>query len=186
MRPRRSCWTTLVVSVKGTKMQEAKERVLEQGPGYQVGETKTGLLVVGRRMSLAEAFPQVDPGGEALGGRVLIQLRAAKQFSDGGIALPDESQDYEKSMTAVGKVIQLGQIAYCDRNTGERWPEGAWVAVGDFCRIPKWGGDRWEVVLPEDEDKPPREQRRARFVIYNDREIIGRITGDPMKFIDYI
>lgn len=167
------------------KMQ-SEVKVLEQGQGYTVGERHDGLLVVNRKMTLAEAFPVIDSGGEALGGRVLIQLRCAKQYSDGGIALPDESQDYEKSMTAVGKVIQLGQIAYRDRDTGEPWPEGAWVKVGDFVRIPKWGGDRWEVVFPEDEEKPPREQRRARFVIYNDREIIGRITGDPLKFIDYV
>ena len=24
------------------------------------------------------------------------------------------------------------------------WPEGSWCEVGDYIRVPKWGGDRWE------------------------------------------
>jgi co-chaperonin GroES (HSP10) len=131
-------------------------------------------------MTLEEAFPNAEPGLVPTGGRVLVQLRNAKRRSAGGLILTAESKDFEKWNTAVGKVLALGELAYKDRMTGEPWPEGAWVQVGDYVRVPKWGGDRWEVRLSEDPEDV------ARFVVYNDREVIGKITGDPLQFIDYV
>lgn len=160
--------------------------VLERGPGYEIEETSSGIAVVSKKMTLEEAFPVVDPGSRPFGGRVLVQLRCAKKFSDGGIALPAESQDWEKSLTAVGKILALGPLAYKDRATGDAWPEGAWVIPGMFVRVPKWGGDRWEIVLPEDRELARPKQRRARFVIFNDGELISEITADPLEFVDYV
>lgn len=130
--------------------------------------------------TLEEAFPTADPGGVPVGGRVLVQLRSAKQKSAGGIVLVEETKDFEKWNTAVGKVIALGPLAYKNRDTGEPWPEGEWVQVGDFVRVPKWGGDRWEVSLSSEPGDV------ARFVVYNDREVIVKITGDPLRFRDYV
>ena len=149
-------------------------------------QTKSGLLAVTKKQTLEEAFPVVDAGATPLGGRILVQLRCAKTMSDGGIALADESKDYEKWNTAVGKVIALGPLAFKDRNTAEYWPEGAWVTEGEYVRVPKWGGDRWEIPVPEDKDLPYGLQRKARFVIYNDREVISKITGNPLDFVDYV
>lgn len=133
-------------------------------------------------MKLEEAFPKVPHGVDPSGGRVVVQLRSPKRKTSGGIVLPDESKDFEKWNTATGKVIALGPLAYKDRNTGEMWPEGAWCKVGDYVRVPKWGGDRWEMPVPD--AKHPDET--ARFVVYNDREIIGVITTDPSLFKDYV
>jgi hypothetical protein len=56
------------------------------------------------------------------------------------------------------------------------WPEGSWCVVGDFIRVPKWGGDRWEVKVPgEDQSEDP-----ALFMIINDHEVIAKITGNPL------
>jgi hypothetical protein len=48
--------------------------------------------------------------------------------------------------------------------------------VGDYIRVPKWGGDRWEVKVPgEDQNEDP-----ALFMIINDHEVIAKITGNPL------
>lgn len=144
----------------------------------------TELAVVYRakgEQTLAEAFPDVDPGARPFGDRVLVQLRTPKKTSAGGIVLVEETKDYEKWVTTVGKVIAVGPLAFRDRSTLDQWPEGVWAQIGQFVRVPKHGGDRWEFPLT---DGPQPEM--ARFVIYRDRELIGLITGDPLSFKDYV
>lgn len=131
---------------------------------------------------LAAAFPDIDPGGKPFGDRVLVQLRNAKRMSDGGILLPHETRDQEKWMTTVAKVIAVGPLAFKDRDTLKPWPEGTWAEIGDYVRCPKWGGDRWE--FPVDENDPDSDL--ARFAIFRDRELICGITCDPLKFKDYV
>lgn len=127
---------------------------------------------VGREQTLEEAFPAVDAGIVPLGARVLVQIRTPMTVTKGGIILADESQETEKWNAQVAKVIALGPVAFCDRKTLEKWPEGAWCAPGQFVRVGKYGGDRWEV---------PRGQglESALFVIFKDLDIIGHITADP-------
>jgi hypothetical protein len=67
-------------------------------------------------------------------------------------------------------------LAYKNRDTMEYWPEGTWIQVGDYIRVPKWGGDRWEVKVPGDDDY----EDPALFMILNDHEVIAKLTGDPM------
>jgi hypothetical protein len=74
----------------------------------------------------------------------------------------------------VAKVVEIGPLAFKKRDTMESWPEGSWCEVGDFLRVPKWGGDRWEVEVAENEEP-------ALFMILNDHEIIAKVTGDPLK-----
>ena len=131
---------------------------------------------------LAAAFPEVDPGAKPYGDRVLVQLRNAKRVSAGGIVLPSETRDQEKWLTTVGKLIAVGPLAFKDRSTMQPWPEGTWAEVGQYVRCPKWGGDRWE--FPVDENDPDSDL--ARFVIFKDRELIAAITTDPLSFRDYV
>ena len=126
--------------------------------------------------TLEEAFPNVDPMIKPLGARVLVQLRAVKErVSSAGIVLPDEVKETEKWNTQVGKVLAVGPIAFKKRDSNEPWPEGAWAEVGDFVRVVKWGGDRWEVDY-EDENGL---KGKALFTFFNDHELIGKVTGDP-------
>jgi co-chaperonin GroES (HSP10) len=131
--------------------------------------------------ALAEAFPETDSGIQPFGSRILVQIRTAKSKTSGGIILTNDSKDTEKWNTQVGKVINIGPLAFKNRNTMDGWPEGQWCNEGDFVRVPKYGGDRWEVPLDE---KPMGE--KAMFVIFNDLDIIGKVTGDPLKIKAFI
>jgi co-chaperonin GroES (HSP10) len=120
-----------------------------------------------------EAFPVVDPGALPLGARVLVQLRKTKTKTASGIILPQETRDTERAQNPVGKVISVGPLAFKKRDTMEPWPEGSWCEVGDFLRVPKWTGDRWEVRIADDES--------IEFMIMNDHEVIAKITGNPLQ-----
>ena len=126
---------------------------------------------------LAWAFPSVDPGAKPLGGRILVQLRRTKKkATSAGIILVEETKETEKWQNMVAKVIEIGPLAFKHRDTMQSWPEGSWCAVGDFIRVPKWGGDRWEVKVPGDDDL----EDPALFMVLNDHEVIAKLTGDPL------
>jgi co-chaperonin GroES (HSP10) len=130
-----------------------------------------------RDNELAWAFPAVEPGAVPLGGRILVQLRRAVKKTKSGIFLPHETQETEKWQNMVAKVIALGPLAFKHRDTMQGWPEGTWCQVGDYIRVPKWGGDRWEVQVPgEKENEEP-----SLFMILNDHEVIAKLTGDPLS-----
>ena len=125
---------------------------------------------------LAWAFPSVDPGAKPLGGRILVQLRRTKKkATSAGIILVEETKETEKWNNMVAKVIEIGPLAFKHRDTMQSWPEGSWCEVGDYLRVPKWGGDRWEVPVPGQDEEDP-----ALFMILNDHEVIAKVTGDPL------
>ena len=127
---------------------------------------------------IAWAFPSVDPGAKPLGGRILVQLRRTKKKStSAGIILVEETKETEKWNNMVAKVVEIGPLAFKHRDTMKDWPEGSWCVAGDYIRVPKWGGDRWEVKVPGDDDL----EDPALFMILNDHEIIAKVTGDPLK-----
>ena len=129
--------------------------------------------------AMVEAFPAVDAGIQPFGSRVLIQIRTPKKVSRGGIILDTGTQDTEKWNTQVGKVISLGPLAFKNRNDMTPWPEGDWCKIGEFVRVAKYGGDRWEVKVPDSDES-------AMFVIFNDLDIIGQVTGDPLAIKAFI
>ena len=139
--------------------------------------------VAGNAAEIAWAFPSVDPGAKPLGARVLVQLRRTKKkATSAGIILVEETKETEKWNNMVSRVVAIGPLAFKKRDTMESWPEGSWCEVGDFIRVPKWGGDRWEVRVPgDDEFEDP-----ALFMILNDHEIIAKVTGDPMAMKAFI
>lgn len=129
--------------------------------------------------ALAEAFPAVDAGIQPFGSRVLIQIRTPKKKSNGGIIIDIGTQDTEKWNTQIGKVISLGPLAFKNRNDMKTWPEGEWCKAGEYVRVAKYGGDRWEVKVPGSDES-------AMFVIFNDLDIIGQVTGDPLAIRAFI
>ena len=126
---------------------------------------------------LEEAFPEADPGVTPLGSRILVQLRMPKKMV-GRIHLADETKDAEKWNTQVARVIAVGPVAFRNRTTLEPWPELQWVEPGDFVRVGKYGGDRFEVPLDD--------KTKALFAIFNDLEMIAKVTGDPLQIIAYV
>ena len=132
---------------------------------------------------IAWAFPSVDPGAKPLGGRILVQLRRAKKKTSGsGIILVEETKETEKWNNMVAKVVEIGPLAFRNRDTNEPWPEGSWCAVGDYIRVPKWGGDRWEVPVPGEDDL----EEKALFMILNDHEVIAKVTCNPLLMRAFI
>ena len=127
-----------------------------------------------RESAMDFAFPEVDPGMEPYGSRVLVQIRTPRTMTEGGIAIPDEARETEKWNTQVAKVIKRGPVAFKNRDTLETWKEGEWCQAGAFVRVPKYGGDRWEVPVPGHSDP-------ALFVLFNDLDILGEFTGDPLS-----
>ena len=125
-----------------------------------------------------DAWPSVDPGIHPFGSRVLVQLRKPKSKTAGGIYLPDDAKDTVASNTQIARVVSMGPVAFRDRKTLTEWPEGEWIKQGDFVRTPKFGGDRWQV-----EDS---EGNQIQFAIFNDLELIGKVTGDPLKIKSYV
>lgn len=122
--------------------------------------------------SVDEAFPACDPGVSPFGSRVLVQIRTPKKKTAGGIVLVGETRETEHYNTQVAKVLALGSLAFKNRNTMESWPEGSWCAPGDFVRVPRYGGDRWTVKTPDGDE--------AIVVIFNDLDLVGKVTGDPL------
>jgi co-chaperonin GroES (HSP10) len=117
-----------------------------------------------------ECFPDVDPGVEILGDRVLVQLRREKSTSKGGIILVDETRQTLRYNETVAKVISIGPLAYKSPEDLTPWVEGPWCKVGDLVRTIKYGGDRF-VVQPDDEGAP------VVFITLQAREVISRIKS---------
>jgi len=136
----------------------------------------------GYSADIREAFPDVDPGAKPLGARVLVQLRKAKtRTTHSGIILAEETRDTERAQNPVGKVIAIGPLAFKKRDTMEPWPEGSWCEIGDYLRVPKWTGDRWEVAIGDSKDN-----EKVEFMIMNDHEVIAKITGNPLEVRAFI
>lgn len=136
--------------------------------------------------TLEEAFPDVDPNHEPMGSDVLLQVRVAKRTTgnkirkaDGSeveLELPEEVRATIQANTQVAKIVAVGPLAFKNRNTGLSWPEGAWAAVGDYVKIPKYGGERWEVKHGDGV---------VMFVQFRDLDLKGRIPR-PLDVIAYV
>ena len=130
---------------------------------------------------LAWAFPDVECGMNPYGGRIIVQLRRVKKRK-GMIYLVEETKENEKWNNMIGKVISVGPLAFKNRDTMSAWPEGSWANVGDFVRVPRWGGDRWEIKDPNDEQN----EDPVLFMTINDHELIAAVTDDPLSFKAYV
>ena len=143
-----------------------------------VGETKNLKLNFKWTQEHDEAFVDVDPLIEIFGSRVLVQVRTPKLKTKGGIILTDDAKETEQWNTQVGLVRAVGPLAFCNRETMKPWVEGFWCKPGDFIRMPKYGGDRWQIKTPTGEP--------ALFVVFNDLDLAGRLLGDPLAVKAFI
>lgn len=133
-------------------------------------------------VELAWAFPEVNAGQEPFGGRVIVQLRRIKKKTAGRIILVEETKETEKWNNMIGKVVALGALAFKDRDSLQAWPEGSWAKVGDYVRVPRWGGDRWERKVPNESG----DEEKVLFMTINDHELIAKVTDDPLSFNAYV
>ena len=145
--------------------------------------TLDGSETVSTQEEINWAFPNVRPGQSPFGGRVVIQLRRMRSTAaNSRIILVSETKEAEKWQNMIGKVVAIGPLAFKNRETMASWPEGSWAAVGDYVRVPKWGGDRWERMSTDDSgSKEP-----VLFMTINDHELISKVTDDPLSFKAYV
>ena len=128
---------------------------------------------------LATAFPQVVAGVSPLGARVIVQLRTVREKTQGGLIIVEDTRDFNKANTQLGKIYQLGPLAFRNRDTGMLWREGVWAVPGDYVRIPKWGGDRFERKIPGSDDS-------AIFCIFSDHELIAKVDPEAFEDLDEV
>jgi co-chaperonin GroES (HSP10) len=86
--------------------------------------------------------------------------------------------DTEKAQNPIGKVVAIGPLAFKKRDTMESWPEGSWVEVGDYVRVPRWTGDRWEIQINHDDI--------VQFMLMNDHEVIAKLTSNPLEMRAFV
>jgi co-chaperonin GroES (HSP10) len=126
-----------------------------------------------------QLFPAVKCPLSPCANRILVQIASPLAKSDGGIIIPEDVKDVQKWTQKLAKVIELGPLAYKDRETGKPWPEGNWVNVGDFIRVGLYGGDRTEIPAPDG--------GIALFATIADREVFSKIKEgfDPMTLKEW-
>lgn len=137
--------------------------------------------------SFDEAWPEIDPGMVPLGEKVLVQFRQPRLRSAAGLELSPYERKAELDNTQVAKVIAIGPLAFRKRDTAQLWPEGAWCAVGDFVRVPKFQGDYFQITYRRidcwyDEAAGRRREEpvldRALFANFKDIALLGRHTPE--------
>jgi chaperonin GroES len=77
-----------------------------------------------------------------MGWKILIQPNQIKQQTKGGILLPTKAKENEAYLTAHGIVAAVGELAYRDRNTGDRWKLTKIPKVGDQVTYGKYAGQK--------------------------------------------
>lgn len=140
---------------------------------------------------MLQAFPDVDPGFEPFGSRVIVQLRCPKTQSKGGIILTSDSIETEMWNTQIAKVRAIGPVSFRNRTTLEAWPENNWCAVGDYVRIPKYNQDKWFIEV---EGKPIEgfdgvqipTKDLVLFMLVNDIDLLAKKIGNPLEVKAYI
>lgn len=139
---------------------------------------------------LAKAFPDIDPGFEPFGSRVIVQLRSPKLYSDGGIKLVEETIETEMWNTQIGKIRAVGPVAFRNRETLEPWGEGSWAKPGDYVRIPKFNQDKWFKEYPctikTTRGTEIDGTERVLFMLINDLDLLAKKTGNPLEVKAYI
>lgn len=128
--------------------------------------------------SLEQAFPSADPGLTPFHSDVLVQIRTPRTRTSGGLYLPEETRETDLWNMQVAKVIAFGPVAFCNRETLVPWPEGPWCKIGDYVRVPKYGGDRWWVDVSGTHDG------KALFVLFDDLVLKGLVP--PEKVLDMV
>ena len=77
-----------------------------------------------------------------MGWKILIQPNQIKQQTKGGILLPTKAKENEACLTAHGIVAAVGELAYRDRNTSDRWKLTTIPKVGDQVTYGKYAGQK--------------------------------------------
>lgn len=81
----------------------------------------------------------VDQLPQPRGYKLLIAIPEHKTKSEGGIIIPDQLRDAEKTASIYGNVIAMGPDAYGDEI---KFPAGPYCEVGDWVVFRSYSGTR--------------------------------------------
>ena len=93
-----------------------------------------------------------------MGWKILVQPNQIKQQTKGGRLLPSQAKDNEAYLTAHGTVAGIGELAYRDRNTGQKWKQEIIPKISDRVTYGKYAGQKLVI-------------NGVRFLLLNDDEI---------------
>ena len=102
------------------------------------------------------------------GWRLLVLPFSPREKTKGGILIAQESLDKLRVATNCGYVLEMGPLAYHDR---EKFPTGPWCKKGDWVIFARYAGSRL-----------PIEGGEVR--ILNDDEVLGTIK-DPESVLHH-
>lgn len=85
-----------------------------------------------------EALQVLRPTGY----RLLVRLIKPDEKMQNGLYRPGSSQVLEDTASQLGEVVAMGDAAYQD---AEKFPGGAWCAVGDTIMMRAYSGTRLKV-----------------------------------------
>ena len=104
--------------------------------------------------------------------KVLIQPHQVQMKTKGGLHLPSVSKDNEEYLTAHGRVVSMGELAFRDRDTGEKWKMSTTPVVGKRVTYGKYAGQKVTV-------------NGVRFLLLNDDELTS-ILPDDVEITSYV
>ena len=104
--------------------------------------------------------------------KVLIQPHQVQMKTKGGLHLPSVSKDNEEYLTAHGRVVSMGELAFRDRDTGEKWKMSTTPVVGNRVTYGKYAGQKVSV-------------NGVRFLLLNDDELTS-ILPDDVEITSYV
>lgn len=109
------------------------------------------------------------------GWRILVEPVEVQRQTAGGILLAEESVKAQEYLRYVGKVVDMGELAYMDPKFRPHPNAKAtpWCKVGDFIAHGKYAGQ--EVIANVD-----GEQKRYRLL--NDDEVLA-VVKDPADIV---
>jgi co-chaperonin GroES (HSP10) len=121
-------------------------------------------------------FPDVEPGLDPFGSRVIVQIKVPRKVLGKGIILPETVREVRRDGTQIALIRGMGPLAFHDRKTLEPWPEGQWCKPGDVVLVPRFGQcERWQVPLKDESG----DTEMIEFRLYDDVAILGRLKINP-------
>jgi co-chaperonin GroES (HSP10) len=129
-------------------------------------KTKNTSTTEGKRVSEEEAKAKLASQlPDVKGFRLLCMVPQAEEAYESGLIKSDEVKRVEEHSTVCLFVMQLGDLAYQDK---DRFPSGAWCKEGDFIITRAYSGTRIKIHGKE-------------FRILND-DMVEAVVSDPRGY----
>lgn len=87
----------------------------------------------------AEDVADPSPLPRIPGVGILVRPVPIRRKSAGGILIPDTFREDREYLNTVGRVLALGELAFCDTDV---YKNGPWVKPGDYIVYAKFSGQK--------------------------------------------